>query len=190
MSPPFGQPLRTVEVMNTETLQWFAAATLPQPLLRAPGMLANNVILSLYHPNAPAMGVVCGDLLYLLSLDYPKTMYKCSLRSLIWCCWSGSSTVGVWNQVAAPPVTYTTLASIHGRLLTIGGETSIDKNTAAVHMYNAASDSWEVVSHMATPRSQCSVAVLPNNQLIVMGGVTDNDLHETDLVELATYTVE
>ena len=36
---------------------------------------------------------------------------------------------------------------------------------------------------MGTPRWQCIAAVLPNNQLVVVGGYTA--ANETDLVELA-----
>ena len=79
--------------------------------------------------------------------------------------------------------------SIHGQLLLIGGEGSDEKPTTAVHMYNPTTDSWEVISHMGTPRLQCIAAVLPNNQLIVAGGQIDKDhLYGTvtDLTELAT----
>ena len=51
-------------------------------------------------------------------------------------------------------------------------------------MYNPDSDSWEVISHMATPRYLCFAAVLPNNQLMVVGGGTGRGT--TDSVELAT----
>ena len=39
---------------------------------------------------------------------------------------------------------------------------------------------------MTTPRSQCLVAVLPHNQLMVLGGVTpDSDWRGIDSVEIA-----
>ena len=75
--------------------------------------------------------------------------------------------------------------SIHGRLLTVGGSDSNGEATAAVHMYNPTTGSWEVISHMGTPRFYCFAAVLPNNQLMVVGGRIVSG-RETDLVELAT----
>ena len=51
-------------------------------------------------------------------------------------------------------------------------------------MYDRPSDSWEVISHMTMPRYDCYAAVLPNSQLMVVGGVTENG--ETDSVEIAT----
>jgi N-acetylneuraminic acid mutarotase len=40
-------------------------------------------------------------------------------------------------------------------------------------MYNPTSNSWEVVSHMITPRWNCIAAVLPNpHKLMIIGGST------------------
>ena len=113
-------------------------------------------------------------------------MYTSPVSALIQSCKS-SPTADVWNKVTAPLVRHTACVSNLGRLLTIGGMDSNNKSTTAVYMYNPDSDSWEVISHMATPRCDCYAAVLPNNQLMVVGGVTDNIMHdETDSVELAT----
>ena len=155
--------LQTVEVMNTETLQWSTAAHLPQPVLCDPG-------------------AVCGDHVYILSLSH-NSMYTCPISVLIQSCKS-RPTADMWNKVAAPPITWTTCVSILGRLLTIGGVDSYNKPTTAVHMYNPDSDSWEVISHMTTSRYLCFAAVLPNSQLMVVGGWTGRDT--TDSVELAT----
>ena len=159
--------LQTVEVMNTETLQWSIAADLPQPLCEAPGM-------------------VSGDHIYILSLiGDSKSMYTCPVSALIQYC-SSRLTADVWNEVTTPPVTFSACVSILGRLLSIGGRDSNYKPTTAVYMYNPNSDSWQVISHMATPRCHCSAAVLNNNQVMVVGGYTDVSMpSETDSVELA-----
>ena len=157
--------LQTVEVMNTETLEWSSAADIPQPMCRAPG-------------------AVCGNQVYILSLDsHSKSMYTSPVSALIQSCRS-SPTADVWNKVASSPVTDTACVSIRGQLLTIGGNDANYEPTTAVYMYNPDSDSWEVISHMATPRCVCFAAVLPNNQLIVVGGETGRG--ETDSVEIAT----
>ena len=93
----------------------------------------------------------------------------------------------MWMALTAPPVTQISFVSIHGRLLTIGGNDSNWRTTAAIHMYNSTTDSWEVISHMATPRRQCIAAVLPSNQLMVVGGRTGKGIDTgTNSVELAT----
>ena len=110
-------------------------------------------------------------------------MHMCSLPTLIQPYIGGVAQV--WKEVAASPVTWTTYTSIHGRLLAIGGEDSDKKATTAIHMYNPTTDSWEVISHMRTPRYSCIAAVLPNNQLMVVGGYTRGSI-ETDTVEFAS----
>lgn len=79
--------------------------------------------------------------------------------------------------------------SIFGQLLTIGGKDSNDQPTTAVHMYNKSIGSWEVVSHISIPRNDCFATVLPNNQLMVVGGRIDG-LTETVSVEVATLVIQ
>ena len=161
--------LKTVEVLNTETREWRTATDLPQPL-------AHSSI------------ALCGDLVYLLGgFNEDKiatnSVYSCLLISLLFS--AGSASLGErvistltrsikgspWNRVADLPVKLSTTVSLHGRLLAIGGKNSEDKPTTAVHMYQPTTDSWEVISHMTTPRSRCLSAVLPDNQLMVVGGL-------------------
>ena len=155
--------LQAVEVMNTETLQWSTAADLPTQLGRA-------------------TAAVCGDSVYIAG---ESNMYTCSLLTLIQSCKSflarlRNRDAKVWKEVAAPPVTRTMCVSTNGRLLAIGGKDSDEKPTSAINLYNPTTDSWEVISHMATPRHNCIAAVFSNNQLMVVGG------WDSDSVELAT----
>ena len=162
--------LDTVEVMNTATKQWSTAAALPQPVTRAPA-------------------AICGDQVYILGVS---NIYTCSVISLIRSCKSFLATLrrretGVWITGNAPPVTETTCVSIKNQLLAIGGKGLDEEPTAAARMYNPATDSWEVISHMWTPRWRCIAAVLPTHQLMVVGGYTGKSFETvTDSVELAT----
>ena len=170
MNSWYGCRLQTVEMLNTETLQWSTAADLPKPLYEAPA-------------------AVCGDQVYILG---KSNMYTCSILAHLESCKSYSPTsrnkdTRVWKDVAAPPVTETTCVSIHGQLLAVGGWGSDKKPTAALHSYSPTTDSWEVISHMGTPRRNCIAAVLPNNQLMMVGGYTgQSGFVETDSVEFAS----
>ena len=177
------EALKTVEVLNTETREWHTAADLPQPL-------------------SIASIALCGDLVYLLGgvnkdEDGTTSVYSCSLTSLLSSI--GSTSLGgrlvstltrsskgsPWNRVADLPVNRSTAVSLHGRLLAIGGQDSKGKSTTAVHMYQPTTNSWEVISHMTTPRRDCLSAVLPDNQLMVVGGSTTG-YKECDSVEFGT----
>ena len=61
-----------------------------------------------------------------------------------------------------------------GHLLAIGGADSGSKPTTAVYMYNPSTDSWNVISHMTIARYRPFAAVLPDYQLMVVGGAIVN----------------
>ena len=172
--------LSTVEVMDTKTLQWYTASSLP-------------------HPLSQASVTLCGDQVYMLGgFDQndkeSKSVFTCSLATLLQSCQPHSqgarltlslaSRPKVWHQLADTPVTFSTCASLHGRLLAVGGKDSDDEETTAIHMYNTTTNSWEVISHMTTPRCRYLVAVLPHNELMVVGGVISG--YMTDSVEIAS----
>ena len=172
--------LSTVEVMDTETLQWSTASSLP-------------------HPLYIASATRCGDQVYMLGgwgqNGRSKSVFTCSLATLLQSCQpqspgerlktlSSASSHKVWRQLADTPVTLSRCASLNGRLLAVGGKDSDGKQTTAIHMYNTTTNSWEVISHMKTPRRQCLVAVLPHNELMVVGGFIAGSLTSTDSVEI------
>jgi len=158
-----GVKLSTVEVMDMNTLEWYIAASLPEPV---------------YTMSA----TVCGGRLYLLG-GYDKygnetrAVFTCTLDSLIRSCHPPSQTpphtseASVWQRVADVPVVESTCTTLKGRVLAIGGEDSDGINTATVYMYDAKSDSWPLVGYMPTARSrsQCLV-VAPHNRIIAVGG--------------------
>ena len=157
--------LSTVEVMDAETHQWFKASSLPLPIYQA-------------------SMTICGENLYMLggySQSPTKSVFTCSLRSLLQSntpcpklnnSLSSTETTSVWKNVADTPLYFSTCTSLCGELLAIGGEDEDHNQTTAVHKYDTVKNSWRVISHMATPRSQSLVAVLPQNKLMVVGGWT------------------
>ena len=166
----------TIEVLNTATLQWSTAVDLPLPTFG--GSLLQ----------------ISGDTIYVLGAydienEPIKSVYTCTLN-LLQSRNSQShlarSPSQVWSRVTDIPAVNSSYVSLHGQLIAIGGKDSDNKCTTAVHMYNPSSDSWEVISHMAIPRSSCYAAVLPVNQLIVVGGCTGSGLTKTNSVEIAT----
>ena len=169
--------LCAVEVMDTETLQWSTASSLPHPLYQGSATL-------------------CGDEVYMLggrdlNGKRSKSVFTCSLASLLESCQPQSlkarlKTSGpeVWHQLADTPFTSSTCASLRGRMLIVGGRDSGDKERTTIHIYNTKTNSWEVIGYMTTPRCRCPVATLPDNELIIVGGLTPN--WKTDSVEIIT----
>ena len=145
--------LSTVEVLSQETLQWSTASSLPVDV-------------------ASPQLTLCGRSFYLLNV---KSLYSCSVEDLLKSCkpaTNSSDGCSVWTELAAVPVTfYSSLVTLRGHVLAIGGaHDRFDGNpTGAIHCYNVTTNSW---SHceMPTPRYDVLAAVLPSNDLVVVGG--------------------
>ena len=185
MGSGVGSVLSIVEVMNTESHQWSIAADLPQPMYTASGK-------------------ICGERIYILGgvnkdTAYIKSVYTCSVSDLLQSCISSSLKArshrihvyykaNVWRQVADLPFTRSTCASFHSRLLAIGGRVDYAKASSNVYMYNSATNSWEIISHMASGRYDCFAAVLPDNQLMVVGSFVTGGSPLNDTVEFASVS--
>ena len=159
--------LDIVEVMTIPTRQWTTASHLP-------------------HPFGRISGTICGDQLYLAggwdALDEPsKSVLTCSVTDLL----SPSSlSTGVWHHARDLPVIQSTLTTLGGHLLAIGGEDDSGRDTVDVHCYDTHTDSWQVVSKMKNKRRLCLAAVLPEDYLLVVGGHCG--FGSTDSVEIGT----
>ena len=151
------ETLSTVEVMNSATREWYTAASLPETVY--------------YNMSA----TVCGGRLYLLggedkSITPTRAVFTCTLDSLLHSCHPPSLTppqtneAGVWQRIADVPMKWPTCTTLKGRVLAVGGSYSAD-----VYMYNADSDSWPLVGHMSTARSECLVVGL-RDCIIAVGG--------------------
>ena len=145
-----GDPMVTVEVLSTETLQWSTASSLPKAV------------------PSPQM-TTCGGCIYLARTG--NKVFSCSVEDLLKS--TDSSDGGsVWTRMAAIPTRHrSSLATLRGHVLAIGG---VDGNhpTGAIHCYDMATNSWSVMGEIPTPRSRVLTAVLPSNELVVVGGKT------------------
>ncbi len=164
--------VRTVEVMNTETREWFTASSLP------------------FAPTSATVTIV-GDNIYLVGgTGMTRLVLTCSLTALLQSCQPQPQTPSLWHRVADSPVYLSTCVSLDGKLVAVGGCDSDMNSTDAVYTYNPPTDSWKVISYMNTARRRCLTAVLPGDRLMVVGGYTTNSLgSKCAVVEIATLAV-
>ena len=167
--------LDAVAVMNIETLVWSTAASLP-------------------HPYSWASATICGDHLYMLggldkNGDGIKSVLTCSVTELLQ---SRSETLSdsVWHRITDVPMYCSTCAAVNGELVAVGGQDAEGMMIiSSVYKYNTTTDSWDIISNMPTARSFSLVAVLPTNEMMVVGGfTTDSYSSLTDKVE-RVYTI-
>ena len=146
--------LCTVEVMDVQSLQWSAVASLPQPY-------------------SDASAVICGDQLHMLG-GYDEThagtksAWTCSITELLL---DQTSNPMTWCKIADTPFHCSTCAALDGELFAVGGMSMKDnKAVDTVYKYNPSIDSWDLFSCMPTARRESLVAVFPNNEIVVVGG--------------------
>ena len=154
-----GRVLRTVEVMDTESLQWTLVNPLPHPMYAASIAVSQEKVYLLggFDQNGDkTLSVFTCSTLQTQPLDAQLEKPANQLTG--------------WHQVADAPHYCSTAVCVGEVLLAIGGESAAGEETSAIAAYNPTSDSWEDIGHMTTPRYAPLVALLPSNELIVAGG--------------------
>ena len=177
--------LDTVEMMDIPSRQWSRTIRLPQPFsLMSATICGHQLYLAgeikerwVYESHKASKSVLTCSLTDLL----PPQSLEARLHTL-----SLANKTGVWRQTRDLPITRSTLTTLGGHLLAIGGvddsdKPTADKPTAAVRCYDTRTDSWRVVSQMKSARSRCLAAALPEDRLLVVGGTT---VGATDSLEI------
>ena len=144
--------LDTVEILNTSYNQWFSINSLPFPT------------------SWPSISI-CRDYIYLHAGDTPSendyhSVVRCHLSAIT----VPTQSMDTWKPVACLPVIKSTLATMNGSLLALGGTSHRNEDTRDVHQYNTTTDRWQRICQMSIARSQCTTALFPDNKLIVVGG--------------------
>ena len=174
--------LDTVEVMNIPNKQWSTARNMP-------------------HTFSSISATICGDQLY-LGGGYDEggkpsqSVLTCSLPDLLQPQSLGAklrtlfltTKPGVWRHIKDLPVTLSTLTTLGGYMIAIGGADDSNIPTADVRRYDPQTDSWHVIMKMKTKRSLSLVAVLPEDRLIVVGG-WNASRRSMDSVEIGSLPV-
>ena len=177
-----GRELDSVEVLNVTAKQWSTVASLPRRLC--------NLV-----------GAVCGQRLYFaggFEGQPSKTVLACSLSHVLpfdtndsdelnlptVSTKNGDESEVVWHQVADLPVTNSTVASLGGHLVSVGGLDRTDTVTSRVYRLDPEQNSWSELCVVKNKRERCFVAVFVGGKMGVMGGVTRSG-SKTDGVEIA-----
>ena len=152
-----GDDLPTVEVLNIDTLQWYTASSLPQAA------------------GSPQI-TLCGGSFY-LCID--NTIFSCLVEDLLKSCkptsTNSSDGSSVWTRLAhIPRLNDSSLATLRGRVLAIGGYDKLGNPSGAILCYEVATNSWSAIGELPTPRYLVLAAVLPSNELVVVGGHDKN----------------
>ena len=166
--------ISSVEVMNTNSKQWYAGPPKPTPWS---------------HMRTAVVGDTCYFMGGLISGDSTDKVYTVSLSALT----SGliSKEPGnMWKEIPGLHLTDSTPLSIRGSLFAVGGKKegfklTRNKFTTAIHLYKPETGKWVKVGDLPTPRKDCTCAMITDKEMLVAGGYDGrNIVKSTDIALL------
>ena len=167
--------LSSVEVMNTDTKQWYAGPPTP--------IEWSSMKTAIMSDTCYFMGGF-GGAIYLANTD---KVYGVSLPALVSQLNSDSSAkdTQTWKELPQLPVTQAAPLSIGGSLLAVGGLDKDGKAVSAVHLYQPDAGEWVKVADMPIPRESSTCIMITKNELLVAGGYfNDRYLVTTDIAQV------
>ena len=157
------KPLTSVEVLNTNSMQWFAGPPTPRPL---------------YCMKT----AVVGDMGYFMggtddTHGSPATnVYQVCIRTLINHVTLKASSGAAWKEIHTLQLTGTSPLSLNGSLLAMGGWDEYRNAVTDIHLYKPDTGKWVKVGDLPFPRYNCTCAMITHNQILVARG-EDNPFH-------------
>ena len=156
--------LSRVEILDTtDSRQWYLAASLPQPLTRAPPVTIGNMcyLLGGYtEGNTPSKKVfsVCLDDLISEAVSQPAS--------------ARAPTPSPWQALSDTPLVQSTGLAFNGGLLAVGGRSTSVSNSPNVYHYQPSRRRWVEAGKLPEGQSgfTCTCTVLPSGDLFVAGG--------------------
>ena len=163
-------PLSRVEILDTDSTQWYHAASLPEPL-------------------SHSLPAIIGNMCYLLGGDTErdevfKKVFSVCLADLIFqatsqpASASAPPTPSPWQSLPDTPLNCSTALAFNGALLAVGGG---NFGSTAIYHYQPSSRSWVKAGELPTRRSRCTCTVLPSGDLYVAGGNADGTRQLVDI---------
>ena len=151
--------LSRVEILDTDSTQWYHAASLPQPLSQSLPAISGSMcyLLGGYTEGDTSKKVfsVCLDDLISQAVSQPASA-------------SAPLTPSPWQSLPDTPLDRSTALAFNGVLLAIGGGGWME--STAIYHYQPSSRSWVKAGELPTKRSYCTCTVLPSGDLYVAGG--------------------
>ena len=167
--------LSSVDVMNTDTKQWFAGPPTPTPW-------------------SSMRTASCGGTCYLMggstaeSLRYTTEVYSVSLPVLISQLCSLESRGEhkqqlnqMWKEIPRLQTVCSSPITVSGSLLAVGG---LEKNheVTTIQLYHPDTEEWVKVGDLPTPRRNCTCAMISEREMIVAGGESGSGTSRLDFV--------
>ena len=160
-----GVTLSSVEVMNTDSKQWYAAPPTPTPWSSMRTAIVGDTCYFMGGHTGP-VGIAA------------TVVYSVSLPALISQLPSLDSRERgkqhqIWKEIPGLQTTCSTPLSIRGSFLAVGGRDRDGEAVSAIHLYQPDTGEWVKVGDLPTPRYHCTCAMIADTEMLVAGGIDD-----------------
>ena len=152
------EDISSVEVMNTNSKQWYAGPPTPTPW----SFMRTAVV-----------GDTCyfmGGVIDRCSTDKVYTVSFSALTSGLTSKEPRKNGSPMWNEISGLQLKYSTPLSISGSLVTVGGRDKSHKTMTTVHLYQPDTGKWVEVGDLPSPRHDCICAMITDKEILVAGG--------------------
>lgn len=172
-----GETVGTVEVLHIPSKSWETAAGLPVNVAGQSVALCNNTIYLLGGID----GSACLQSVYAASIE--SIIASCHRASMF----SSINRAGrVWKQVCDCPFPLMVAVANCDQLLALGGtrESNAADNVLVdlIWVYDESRNVWAQIQNMPSPCRLCSVIVLSDNNMLIVGG--EPNFWQIDIAEL------
>ena len=167
-----GARLSSVEVMNTNSKQWYAGPPTPKPWS---------------YMRTAAVGDTCyfmGGLISDYSTDNVYTVSLFALTSGLTSKEPRNNKSPMWSEISGLQLTDSTPLSISGSLIAVGGRNKDCKAVTAIHLYQPGTGKWVKVGDLPTPRQDCICAQITNKEMLVAGGDDEKNILKSTVIAL------
>ena len=155
--------LSRVEILDTDSTQWYHAASLPQPLSHSLPALIGNMCYLLGGYTKGDIGDIASKKVFSVCLDDLISQAVSQPASA-----STPPTPSPWQSLPDTPLDLSTATALafNGGLLAAGRK----YGSTVIYHYQPSSRSWVKAGELPTKQCRCTYTVLPSGDLYVAGG--------------------
>ena len=146
--------LSSVEILNSDTKQWYVGPKTPTEFT---------------YMRTAIVSDVCYFMGGAIERYNSTKVFSVSLPTLISLTNSDSPNSQIWKEIPELPVREAMPLSINGSLLAVGGRGK-DGVSSTVLLYKPGAEQWVKFSDIPTPRYNCNCAITADKELLVAGG--------------------
>ena len=162
-----GDRLSSVEVLNTDTKQWYIGPSTP---------------VTWRDMKTAIVGDTCYFMGGLIGSEFSNKVYSVSLPVLV-SQLNSSKDTQIWKEMSQLPIISAASLSISGSLLAVGGRNEC-METSAILLYQPATGEWVKIGDLPSPRCSSACTMLTDKEFFVAGGYNGTFLAEVNFATI------